>query len=412
MPPSAAVAAAAALAAPRGDAPPPALSAALQRVIDAEAETCGCAVQLGWKSADAHFALAAGRTGSGARRRRVTPADTFLWGSGTKPYTAAAVFRLVDAGAVALRDPVARHVDPALAALGWAPGGAGIAHYFGADWARRATVHDALLMRTGLQDWEGHGDGYDDALLFNRSAARHAPAEFLARAAQFPRKCAPGACFHYASVNYVVLGVLLLAHQPAWRGWADLDVAARLGLPPAAYDFLQDGALAPRLSVEGNYTPADDRLPRHPVGGNTSATILGWAAANLCATAAASAAANWALCGAAPTMVSAASLAAMEDFQAPVFLGGNPLYGAGLELSSADVTQRPTRGALGSYVGHGGWVFGFVSSAGYLFGLNASVALVVGSDDDAANTRALMCRVINAAAPHRGANGTHLSCPD
>ena len=57
------------------------------------------------------------RTISGVEEREVTEKDSFLFGSGTKPYTALAVMQLVEQGVVKLDDPVSKHIDPVLTAL-------------------------------------------------------------------------------------------------------------------------------------------------------------------------------------------------------------------------------------------------------------------------------------------------------
>ena len=91
-------------------AAPSALATALQAELDAlTAANPDFAITLGWKSSTEEFALSSGVVkGSlfpdGRADRPADPHDKFLFGSGTKPLTAAAVLRLADAGALSLDD--------------------------------------------------------------------------------------------------------------------------------------------------------------------------------------------------------------------------------------------------------------------------------------------------------------------
>ena len=86
------------------------------------------------------------------------PGDAFAFGSGTKPFVAAAVLRLVEAGVVGLDDAAGPWIDPALDAL--APGQhkrakfptskapiSAVFHSF------RLTFGRAIISRNGLEAW-------------------------------------------------------------------------------------------------------------------------------------------------------------------------------------------------------------------------------------------------------------------
>merc|ERR1719326_712302 len=76
-------------------------------------------------------------------------------------------------------------------------------------------------------------------------------------------------------------------------------------------------------------------------------------------------------------------------------------YGAGLMLESASFLTKkpPTLTEWGTYVGHGGDTYGFLSEVGIVYGLNASVAIVVNQDSNGAFVPFnAMCKTIQTAA--------------
>ena len=85
-----------------------------------------------WEGAGQKAAAAAGTT----RGRKITSEDTFLYGSGTKPFTAAAVLRLLDAGKIGSLDKVHELIDPYLKAHGKPS----FAEFIGDERANDATV--------------------------------------------------------------------------------------------------------------------------------------------------------------------------------------------------------------------------------------------------------------------------------
>ena len=92
------------------------LEADLQVMIDEVSNITGYSISLGFKDQAHDFGLASGsRTPEGLpvgpQVGNSSVDDTFLLGSGTKPYTAAAIMRLVDQGKLTLNDKVSQHVD-------------------------------------------------------------------------------------------------------------------------------------------------------------------------------------------------------------------------------------------------------------------------------------------------------------
>jgi D-alanyl-D-alanine carboxypeptidase len=129
--------------------------------------------------------------GLDGRGQAVTPEAMFGIASITKTFTAAEVLNLAAAGRVDLDAPMSRYVRHRLTANG-------------------ATVRQALGMRTGLRNQD---DRELDAVLRD-PARRWTPEQTLAVAAA--PSTTPGSAPVYASVNYVLLGMLIrnVTHRP------------------------------------------------------------------------------------------------------------------------------------------------------------------------------------------------------
>jgi CubicO group peptidase (beta-lactamase class C family) len=147
---------------------------------------------------DVVWAGAAGAAGPGTE---ATSATAFRIGSISKPMTAVAVLRLVEAGRVRLDDAVGRHVPDAPASS--------------------ATIAQLLTHTAGLPAeplgpwWERHGGCTWDDLV----ATRLAPL------------WEPGERFHYSNVGYAVLGRLVeQAHGRAWDDVLRTEVWEPLGM--------------------------------------------------------------------------------------------------------------------------------------------------------------------------------------
>ena len=126
-----------------------ALRAALQPLVDAQAVRVNAGVTLAFRNADVTIELSSGRR-SRASPTNATPADVLMWGSITKMYTASAILKLWERGALDLDDPARMHVDGILQQLN----GTTMADLFGAESASRVTVRHLLSMRSGLYDFD------------------------------------------------------------------------------------------------------------------------------------------------------------------------------------------------------------------------------------------------------------------
>jgi CubicO group peptidase (beta-lactamase class C family) len=89
----------------------------------------------------------------------VSADDTMLLGSGTKPYTAAAIMRLVDAGKVALSDLASVHLDPVFHRM---RPNTTFASLFGPP-AEQVQVGHLIRMESGVGDFDI--PGYDNQVL-------------------------------------------------------------------------------------------------------------------------------------------------------------------------------------------------------------------------------------------------------
>ena len=97
------------------------LQATVQQIVFDVANATGYGFSVGYIDTNGlEFGVAAGyRTTRNVGLPLLAPGnmtvnDTIVLGSGTKPYTAAGVLRLVDAGVVTLNDSVASHIDNAM----------------------------------------------------------------------------------------------------------------------------------------------------------------------------------------------------------------------------------------------------------------------------------------------------------
>ncbi|CAK0889785.1 unnamed protein product [Prorocentrum cordatum] len=114
------------------------------------------ALQIGWYGSTDHFTVAAGTVDVHGSQRNVTTEDTFLYGSGTKPFTAAALMRLIDQGKIKASDRAHIHIDPYLRANN----GTELKELFGPE-VHNATVLDLIRMSAGIPDFEaGSRDAY------------------------------------------------------------------------------------------------------------------------------------------------------------------------------------------------------------------------------------------------------------
>ena len=218
-----------------------------------------------------------------------TANSTVVLGSGTKPYVAAAVMRLVDSGLVGFEDKAATHIDPCMSRL-WNTTFVGL---MGPP-AANVTVAHLLRHQSGLADFDVQT--YERRVLLNETGV-HDPLEDLQWVANLtgPLGCKnhtctwlfkPGTGDHiaYSSTNFLLAGVVVLCHQPHLLGWRSLDLASLLDLPKLGlhHTFFPT---AGHLPEEGLTTVGSSHLYGDTDLFDQDSSIMGWCYGNAVASA-------------------------------------------------------------------------------------------------------------------------------
>jgi len=372
------------------------------------------AMQLGWKDGENDFGVAAGGFNVSKSRLNVTPADTYLYGSGTKPFTASGVLRLVDQGKVQARDCVSKYINPFLLRNN----GTTLEELFGAAIAS-ATVLDLIEMSAGISDYEievNHSYPFDAEVLKNGDKV-WPPYASIRYAANAPNQtgpgghilCEPGTCRAYSSTSYQVAGLLLASVLSPQGDWADLDMAKAILPEPTRYPsfrFLADaGRISDHLTVPGSSvggmwekTTVYDQNP----------SILGWSCGNLVGNTNDVARFFYDLFDPATDskVVSEASRQVMMQVKLLTtgWAAGHLMYGAGIMALDPDRNKAHTwpKGPAdwGYTFGHGGDTYGFQSYQGYTPTLNAAWSVVMNSDTELNYAGFAQCFMMQAAVKH------------
>lgn len=380
------------------------LQRALQALVSELSKEYQFAIQFSWKSESDDFSVAAGQLDGG---REVTVSDTFAFGSGTKPYTAALIMGLVGKGKLRLDDPIAPLIDSFLNK----GNSTTLVDLFGKE-ASAITVGHLLRMQSGLNDFDV--PSFDEALL-SKGFSLHSPFEFLRGAAiQKPTfLCIPGTCTSYSSTNYVLAGFVALAVSSGEETtWTDLDQQAVFSHNPAQFancTFPTTGHLSSNLSVFGiSGSKKGTKILEQ------DASIMGWTCGNLIAPASSAALFFYDLL-IAGQILPLDVVKAMQDFR-PLNVGwakGQIQYGTGLMIQQAswNATYPPILGSWGSYIGHGGDTYGFLSETGVLTQFNASFSAIANEDYEGTFVKnVLVCKAIEIAAKVLLGEAIYLKC--
>ena len=377
------------------------------------------AMAVGWKSAGEEFTVSAGSKPE--EGGPVGSNDTFLYGSGTKPFTAVAVMRLADQGKLSLDDPASKYVDPYLKFHNQTT----LEALFGRE-ARDITVGQLIRMQSGIADFDV--PGFDEEVLL-AGHSEWTPQAFVGAAAnQSPSfVCRPGNCTCYSSTNFILAGIVALsATRPGDYDWKSFDIRP-LVFPTAATQpsplahFFTDETISKYLTVPGNTSGgvgllAREDPPSWQLISDQNASILGWTCGNLAAPALD--VARWMyelLLG--DAIVKPETLAAMRDFR-PLDTGwaqGYISYGTGLMIQQTSFKQPfpPKIEDWGAYEGHGGDTYGFLSESGVIHQLNASFSAVSNEDGRGNFVKgSIACSVIQIAAEVLRGTKIDLRCDD
>lgn len=386
------------------------LKADIQAAIDSIANVSGYAFSVGYHDATASFGVGAGsRSPNGLKPfvpGTVGPTDSFLLGSGTKPFTAAAVMRLVDRGKVSLDDLASDHIDAVMQRLN----GTSMVGLFGDD-AKSVTVGQLLSMQSGIGDYDVKS--FDDPLLAQGNSV-HSVFEPLYAVGAFSSPngcdpnhgqyctfvCNPGKCTEYSSTNYILLGLLLLAHAPAGQQTVQtFDQLAALGLSPQDYPNTATPTQG-ALHKVGLTVGGDSQYFGSPTELYTQdASILGWTCGNVAASAHDTARFYYELLGR-RSIVSQHSLKTMATTStiSRGWESGEIDYGYGLmiqNVSPKNARSKADPAAAGSYLGHAGDTYAFMSDNGFFPALNASISVISNEDfDPRFPTYVVTCKVV------------------
>jgi len=381
----------AAIALPTVPSAPSQLQSALQQLMDQKLASYlkrnVTGFQLSWKSASEEFTVASGHAGS----RKLSTDDTFLFGSGAKPFTAALVMKRWEQGKLDLNASVSHYIDP----LFRAKLGKSFVELYGPN-ATNMTVYHLVAMESGIPDFDV--PAYDvQNLKKNGTDATFTPLDIVQYGATQPWNCLPGGCKFYSSTNYVILGYVLLAVDgksiDEWASQDQREVAPSSKFPDL--NFVNTGPVDKYLTVPG-YSSDDPGTPILKQYGN----ILGWTCGNLVGTTKGMAAWMWELL-VARSVLGSKGYALMADVRPISFGWGKPWldYGAGLFVQQLDSQKmkHPHLGDWGATIGHGGDTYGFISDQGFIPQLNATWSWVGNSDAGLSNFD-ITCNIITTAA--------------
>jgi len=117
----------------------------------------------------------------------VTPETVFRIGSTTKTFTAAAILKLAESGALGLDDPIAKYYPAA------PPAWSGI------------TLRNLLNHTSGIPDFVSTTNGF----IRNGARLQDKPEDLIALVRDKPLEFPPGSKFHYSNTGYVLLGLAI-----------------------------------------------------------------------------------------------------------------------------------------------------------------------------------------------------------
>jgi D-alanyl-D-alanine carboxypeptidase len=157
---------------------------------------------------------------------RNAPATKFRLGSMNKMFTAVATLQLVEAGKLALDDPIGKHLPD----------------YPNERVASKVTVRH-LLTHTG-----GTGDIFGPEFDLNRRKLRH-HGDYLKLYGSRGLTHEPGSRFEYSNYGFVLLGALIEAVSGA-----------------SYYDYVRDNVFRPAGMANTDSLPESERVPKRAVG--------------------------------------------------------------------------------------------------------------------------------------------------
>lgn len=385
------------------------LTAAIQEQVVAVVSTFvkaypDIAISVAYKDANYDVAVAAGKPST--TNRETTTDDTFLYGSGTKPFTATAILRLIDQGKVEATDKVSSIVDPYLKTQGKPS----MANFFGEAFAS-ATVLELIRMGAGIRDFEDDFS-FDQWVLSPENSSKFwgdYPYDAMSWSVSpqnakggGPLYCSPGNCTAYSSTSFEVAGLVLAAVLKPSAPWYDFDLGSAFSDDRTAYPSLV-------FPPKGNHTEKLNSVLTIP-GSSVASTwpkttifdqdtsILGWTCGNMVASPKDIAKFFYHLLDsevahADPTpLISDSSRTEMTDMQTLTqgWNAGRLQYGAGLMALNYGSYHGSNRIAV---LGHEGDTYGFLSSQGYVPTIKGAYSVAT-NVDNAMPMETMVCKLL------------------
>jgi len=347
------------------------------------------ALSVAYIDANHDVAVASGKPAT--INRDITSEDTFLYGSGTKPFTATAILRLIDQGKVKGTDKISSIIDPYLKAQGQQS----MAGFFG-EAIGDATVLELIRMGAGIRDFEDDY-GFDQWALAPGNSTKFwkdYPYQAMSWSASSPNNkgdgplyCNPGQCTAYSSTSFEVAGLVLAAVLAPNEPWYSFDLGSAL------FDQRQDypsmifppkghaDKLSTFLTVPGHSTAST--WPKTTIF-EQDPSILGWTCGNMVASPKDVAKFFYHLLDSevahadTKPLISDSSRSEMTRMStmSTGWMAGRLKYGAGLmTLNYGSYRGRTV------VLGHEGDTYGFLSSQGYAASLKGAYSVASNVDN-------------------------------
>jgi len=420
---------------PRGGAT---LEEDLAALLKHTSDVTGYALTLGYVDATGRdFGLGAGQRDpqgfSSIVGGNTTQIDRFLFGSGTKPFTASAIVRLSEKGVItSLDDKASQYIDPVLKDINGSS--ASLVGMLG-ERAGRVTVRHLIQMQSGIADFDV--PGLDNKVLVQNSCSPWEILEFVQslkptvceadRNGECPCRfqCEPGNCTSYSSTNYVLAGLVLAGATaksgaggvPMWQQFNTKVFSDTLGLSQnkAFSNSKFEFAVAGKLHASGLTVAGSSIQYGKTELWEQDASVLGFTCGNCIASAHDAAKFYYQLLGPTPSIVSESSVKMMKEMRTldSGWAKGGIDYGTGLMIQNMSPKQREEwiiksrhhtpvpLNMSGSYIGHAGDTYAFQSDNGFFPAYNASISIVVNQDTEPP-ADFITCQVLQVVATHFG----------
>jgi len=364
------------------------LQAALDQIVSSQLHQYPTlSMSFAWKDGRTEVAVASGEV----LGRAATVDDTYLYGSGTKPVTAASIFRVIDQGLVKAEDKVHTILDPYLKRMGQPS----TEEYFGKEFMN-SSVLSLVRMSSGIRDFEDDfsfdkevladsdkfwRDYPYDAMNFSVSAKNIA-----AGGGSGPLICpTTGECSSYSSTGYDVAGLVLAALLEPEKPWYDFDLGSvlfpdRSKVPsmkfPTGGEKISKSITVPGSSVSPQFSPEPITIY------DQDASVLGFTCGNMAARPTDVARFFFWLLGSDVKeghLISEASSAEMTRTQILTkgWAAGYLAYGAGIQDKFyGDYLQKKALAVKG----HEGDTYAFISTSGYVPELEGAFSFIANTD--------------------------------